>query len=403
MTRTARRVSGVVIALLLVAAVLTVVRGGNGDQHLTAYFPSTVSLYPGAQVKVLGIQIGTVDDVTVEGTKVRVDITYDAEQTLPADAHAVIVPPSLLGDRFIQLSPAYTGGAALPDAATLPTERTSIPREIDDTYRSLDQLAKALGPKGANKNGSLSKLVSATAHNLEGNGEAVNATMRDLSDAIATLEQSSPDMAKTVSNLASVTSNLAGNDDQLRTLVTTLSAVSTELNGQRADLRGAVTGLDTALEELSGFVREHRPELKRTLSGLTKTTGTVAEHRKDLAEILDIAPLAVSNLANTNQPQNWNPDAPQQVPPSNRTGATTARGNFLNDLDTQLGHTMTALCGQLPAEHQRSLSPLCGALRQAGADLGDVLMRAANPAAEDARPPADPAANLGDLLLGGQR
>lgn len=402
MTRTTRWATSVIVAMLLVVAVLTITRG-DGDKHLTAYFPTAVSLYPGAQVKVLGIQVGTVDAVAVEGTRVRVDITYDSEQTLPAGVHAVIVPPSLLGDRFVQLTPAYTGGAALPDAATLPTERTSVPLEIDDTYRSLDQLATALGPKGANKDGSLSRLVSATANNLDGNGAAVNATVRKLSGAIATLEQSSPDMAQTVSNLASVTSNLAANDNQLRTLVTTLSAVSTELNGQRTDLRSAVKGLDTALAELSGFVRKHRPELAKTIGSLAKTAGTVAKHRTDLAEILDIAPLAVSNLANTNQPQNWDPDAPQQVPPSNRTGAVTARGNFLNDLDTQLGHTMTALCGQLPAEHQRSLASLCTALRQAGADLGDVLMRAVNPAAEDGRPPADPAANLGDLLLGGQR
>lgn len=396
MSRFARPAAGLVIAALIVAAVLVVVRG-DGEKHLTTFFPTTVSLYPGAQVKVLGVRIGTVDDVAVEGTKVRVEMTYEAEQSLPADVHAVIVPPSLLGDRFIQLTPAYTRGAALPDAATLPTERTSVPLEVDDTYRSLDQLAKALGPRGANKNGALSRLVSATAHNLKGNGAAFNATMRELSDAVATLEQSSPDIAGTVTNLASATANLAGNDEGLRTLVTTLSAVSTELNGQRTGLADAVKKLDTALAELGGFIRDYRPELAKTIGGLAKTTGTIAQHRKGLAEILDIAPLAVNNLARTNQPLNWDPSAPDAVPPSARTAAITSRGNFLNDLDNQLGHTMTALCWQLPAEHQRQLAPLCAALRQAGGDLGAVLTQAAT--SDNGGPPAD----LGELMLGGLR
>lgn len=396
MTRLARPASGVVIVLLLVAAVLVIARG-NDEKRLTAYFASTVSLYPGAQVKVLGVRIGTVDGVTVDGTKVRVEMTYDAEQQLPPDVHAVIVPPSLLGDRFIQLTPAYTGGPALADAASLPTERTSIPLEVDDTYRSLDDLAKALGPKGANKSGALSRLVSATARNLKGNGKAFNATMRDLSAAVGTLEQSSPDIARTVTNLASISTNLAGKDDQLRTLVTTLAAVSTELNVQRTDLRDAVSGLDTALSELGGFLRKHRPALAKTLGSIATTTGTVAGHRKDLAEILDIAPLAVTNLAHTNQPENWDPDNPAAVPPSARTGAVTSRGNFLNDLDTQLGHTMTAACGQLPPEHQRQLAALCSALRQAGGDLGAVLTEAAT--TENSGPSAD----LGELLTGGPR
>lgn len=396
MRRFARPAAAVMVALLLTAAGLTVV-SGNGEKHLTAYFPTAVSLYPGAQVKVLGVQVGTVDDVVVDGTRVRVDMTYDGEQTLPDGVHAVVVPPSLLGDRFIQLTPAYTGGKALPSTATLPAGRTSVPLEVDDTYRSLDELAKALGPKGANADGSLSKLVSATARNLKGNGAAFNTTMRELSGAIATLQGSSPDIAKTVSNLASVTTNLASNDGELRTLVKTLASVSTELNGQRGELRAAVDGLDTALGELGTFVKKHRPELAKTIRGVTKTTRTVAKHRAGLAEILDILPLAVSNLANTNVPQNWDPDRPELVPPSARMSAITARGNFLNDLDTQLGHTMSGLCGQLPAEHQRTLAPLCTALRQTGTDLGAVLNQAA------AGETGDPAAGLAALLLGGQR
>ena len=51
----------------------------------------------------------------------RVEMEYDAKYKLPADAKAVIVTPTLVADRFVQLTPAYDGsGAAMADGADIP-------------------------------------------------------------------------------------------------------------------------------------------------------------------------------------------------------------------------------------------------------------------------------------------
>lgn len=384
------------IALALAVAAVVVVTGDDA-KRLTALFPRTVSFYPGAQVKVLGVRIGTVEEVRVEGTHARVEMSYDAARTLPADVHAVIVPPSLLGDRFVQLAPAYTGGPALPDGAVLPTARTAVPVEIDETYTGLNDLATALGPQGANRDGALADLVSALATTLEGNGETLNKTLDEMSSAVGTLAGASPDIAATVTNLAGITENLAGNDRQLRALVRVLTDVSSELNGQRSALRSAVTTLGAALDDLAGMLEHNRPALTTALLGLTKTTKTLAARRAELAETLDVLPLGVTNLYGTNFPQNWDLASPGDVPPHARTGALTARANLIDELGTQLGHTMTALCGRLPAENQRQLAPLCTALRQAGGDLGGVLARTLGGGS------GEPSRSLGELMLGGPR
>ena len=59
----------------------------------------------------------SVDTVTPSGTDVVVTMTYDASVKVPADAAAVIVSPSIVGDRFVQLTPVYTGGDVLADEA----------------------------------------------------------------------------------------------------------------------------------------------------------------------------------------------------------------------------------------------------------------------------------------------
>ena len=74
-----------------------------------------------------------------------------------------MISPSVVGDRFIQLGPAYTGGPVLPDNSRLGIDRTAVPVELDDIFKSIDNLALALGPEGANKDGALSRLVDSTA------------------------------------------------------------------------------------------------------------------------------------------------------------------------------------------------------------------------------------------------
>src|SRR3954449_10622212 len=128
-----RSLTAVVVLLLVLAGLLVFRPSGSHDRTLTAMFPRTTSLYAGAKVKVLGVAVGKVDSIKVKGTSVQVRMTYDSGVNLPRDVHALIVPPSIVGDRFVQLAPAYESGATLPDGARLGLDRTGVPVELDET------------------------------------------------------------------------------------------------------------------------------------------------------------------------------------------------------------------------------------------------------------------------------
>ena len=138
----------------------------SDQKTVTAYFPRTVSLYEGSDVRVLGVPVGTIDKVEPEGTRVKVMMNYDSEVKIPSDAEAVIISPSIVGDRYVQLTPAYTSGDVLADGTVLEESRTSVPLELDQIYSSLDQLTVALGPNGANKNGALTDLLATHGEEL---------------------------------------------------------------------------------------------------------------------------------------------------------------------------------------------------------------------------------------------
>lgn len=362
-----------VLAMLVAGLVLTF-RDSNDQKHVTVLFPSTTSLYEGAQVKVLGVRIGNVESIEVEGTHVRVEIAYDDEYALPADAHAVIVPPSVVGDRFVQLAPAYVSGPALADDAVLGLDRSSVPLELEDTYRALDQIAGDLGPNGANKDGALSGVVSAAAENLRGRGDALNTTIRELAAAISVLATSSDDIQGTTSNLADLNSTLAGSDATIRSLVANLIAVSTELNGQSDTLSDAVTRLDRTLARVATFAKENRAALKSDVDSLTSVSGVLRRHTRELEELTDLAPVGLVNLMRTYVPRNWDPTKPGQSSLEGRTGSQNLHAALLQDLDTQLSYSFALLCQSMPTEAKEQLAPFCVALEAAGGDLGRLIV-----------------------------
>ena len=259
-------------------------------------FSRAVGLFPGSDVRVLGVRVGEVETVEPRGETVRVTFEVDADVKVPAQAKAAIVAPSLVSDRYVQLLPAYTTGPVMKDGASIPRERTAVPVELDRVSQSLDDLMVALGPEGANKEGALTRVLDTGARNLQGNGQNLHDMNRGLSQAVQTFAEGRGDLFATVKNLETFTGMLATNDTQVRRLNTDLSKVSDQLDGERDDLSAALKNLAVALSEISTFVKDNRTVLTQDVHELTGLTTAVAAKRDALATALDNAPVALSNL-----------------------------------------------------------------------------------------------------------
>ena len=296
-----RRVA-VVTALALAVALTYVLWPRSESVHVTAYFPRTVGIYPGSDVRVLGVRIGEVEKITPEGDRVRVELAYDEGRKVPADAKAAIINSSVVSDRYLQLLPVYRKGPVLQSGAVIPETRTAVPVELDRIFDSLHTTADALGPKGANKDGSLSRLLGVSADNLDGQGENLNQTVEDLSQAVTTLSDGRKDLFGTVRNLQVFTAALAADDKSVRSFNTSLAEVAGQLAGEREDLADALRNLGTALGDVSDFVKNNKKSLTSNVQGLSKVTKVLVTQRAALDELLAVAPTGLSNLNNAYNP-----------------------------------------------------------------------------------------------------
>lgn len=299
-----------IIVVAAIAAAAFYLTNQGSKKHLTAEFPRALAIYEGSEVRILGVPVGKVETVDPQGDTVRVKMSYDSKYKVPADAKAAIILPAVVGDRFVQLTPVYQGGAQLEDNALLECDvsgegecRTTAPVELDELYKSLDELLVATGPQGANKNGALADVLKQTARNFGGQGAAFKQTIKDFSTLSTTLDNNKEELFGTVAQVEEFVSTLAENDSTVREFNQSLAQVSDLLADERQDLADALGNLGTAMQEVRGFVAKNRASLTRNVSKLKDVVSTVVKRRDSLEEILHVAPLALNNLGGTYNPQ----------------------------------------------------------------------------------------------------
>src|SRR5918994_277268 len=184
------------VVLCLVVAAAVSFLGGDTSKTLVAHFPRAISVYEGSDVRVLGVAVGTVTRVEPTGTDVTVTMTYDDEVRLPADARAVIIAPSVVGDRYVQLTPAY-----------------------------------------------LPAFLPATPNTLGGRAPPSRQTIKDSPRLSSTLAGNSDELFGSVEALGGFMETLAANDRTVRQFNQSLADVSTMLAGERQELVAATKKL----------------------------------------------------------------------------------------------------------------------------------------------------------------
>ncbi|HEY0641165.1 MAG TPA: MCE family protein [Pseudonocardiaceae bacterium] len=295
MTRWTRLAAiGAALALAVTAGLWWIF--ADGGTTVTAYFARAVGVHPGSDVRVLGVRVGRVDSVTPRGEHVEVVLTVDGDVPVPAATEAVVVAPSVVADRYVQLTGGATGGDPLRDGMVIPLERTAVPIELDELYASLNDLLAAVGPEGANSGGAFSELLDTGAENLDGNGRAFNESVRNFAELARTLSGSEDDLFASVAALQTFTTMLAENDRQVLGVNRQMAEISRTLAADREELAQALTGLGVALGDIQGFVRDNREALRSNVDKLAEVTQALSDRRASLAEALDVAPLGATNV-----------------------------------------------------------------------------------------------------------
>jgi virulence factor Mce-like protein len=316
MTRRRLVIAAIAVAtgVTLVAAAVSAFASGNRSITVTADFAEAPGLFVGNHVDILGIPVGAVTGIHPQRDRVVITMHLPANVPVPQGATASLMAPDVVNDRYIQLSPAYSGGPKLVDHDHIPLASTRVPVTPDEIISILDQLVQALGPNGANKNGALSDLLHNLAHSFQNTGSDYRATVVNLGQALGALASKNPSQVTDVfNNLGKLTQGMADNTTTYRAFANDLTAVSASLAADNSDIGQALASLQTVLGQLASFLQTNQTNLGSSITNLQTFANALAQQQKQLAQVYDVAPLALQNLHYAVDPTNTSGCAPGQA------------------------------------------------------------------------------------------
>ena len=294
------------ITIIALVAVLVggayVLSSRPSGRHIVAYFTSAVGIYPGDQVRVLGVPVGTIDAIEPRPSDVKITMSVLDDIKLPKEARAVMISPNLVAARFIQLTPAYSGGALLPDGGSIDLSRTAVPVEWDEVKEALTQLAVQLSPAAGQMQGPLGAAINQAADTLDGTGESFHNALRELSQAAGRLGDSRSDIFGTVKNLQVLVNALSSSNEQIVQFAGNVASVSQVLADSSRNLDNTLGTLNKALSDVRGFLHENNSTLIDTVNKLNDFSQTLSDQSDNIEQVLHVAGPGIANFYNIYDP-----------------------------------------------------------------------------------------------------
>ncbi|MGH7292899.1 MAG: MCE family protein, partial [Myxococcota bacterium] len=172
-----------IMALLTVFLFFTFGQYRTGSTNgYSAVFTDASRLKSGDTVRVAGIRVGTVTDVSLRSDrKVMVDFDADRNIKLTSGTRAEIRYLNLTGDRFMELADGPGSTRMMPPGSQIPEQRTAPALDLDLLLSGLKPVVQGLNPQDVNA------LTASLVQVFQGEGGTLDSLLSKTSSFINTL------------------------------------------------------------------------------------------------------------------------------------------------------------------------------------------------------------------------
>jgi phospholipid/cholesterol/gamma-HCH transport system substrate-binding protein len=246
--------------------------------------PRAVGLYVGDEVQVSGLAAGEVLAVEPELDRVRVTVEVH-DVALAGDATASVRLRSLIGERFVELGPAWTGeGEPLADGEVLAGDRARVPAELDEVLASPGEVVEALDGED------VARFVEALDTALDGRRDTVTTMVDQLADVGEVLSAREGELDDGLVRLQRVVGTLAERDEEMGQLLEGSAVVADALMAQEGALSAAIVGLDDLLGETADLAGRQRATLTEVFDALSRVGPVLADREEDFGRVVEELP-----------------------------------------------------------------------------------------------------------------
>ncbi len=258
---------------------------GDNPYTVSIEFPDVVDLVPESLVKVADVSVGTVSDISVDPAtwNAVVTVKVNRDVKLPANADAEVRTTSLLGEKFVELSPPAQGAAgSLADGARIPVQRAGRAAEVEEVLGALSMLLNGGGVAQI-------KTISTELNKaLVGNEPQIRSLLANLNTLVGALDDRKSEITRALDGLNRLSATLDQRRDQITNALDNLAPGLKELENQRAQLVDLLQSLDRLSGVATNVINRSRDDTLADLRSLQPTLTKLAESGQDLPNSLQI-------------------------------------------------------------------------------------------------------------------
>lgn len=287
-TSTLIKFTAFAVVMVLLTAFLFLVfnqtRTGSTNGY-SAVFNDASRLKSGDTVRIAGIRVGTVKDVSLEADrKVLVKFDTDKNIKLTTGTNAAIRYLNLVGDRYMELVDAPADSTKiLPAGGQIPVDRTAPALDLDLLLGGLKPVIQGLNPQDVNaltaslvqilqgQGGTLESLFSKSSsftNSLADNNQVIEQLIDDLRTTLDTLSKDGNDLSGSIDRLEKLVSGLSADRDPIGTAIESLNNGTTSLADLLGRARQPLAGTIDQLDKLAPILYNDQDRLDATLQRL---------------------------------------------------------------------------------------------------------------------------------------
>jgi phospholipid/cholesterol/gamma-HCH transport system substrate-binding protein len=297
-----RKLSAVIARVALFTAVclvftftLIAVFGQLRFEDRTGYhavFTNISGLKPGNFVRIAGVEVGKVGDLTLhrDGT-VTVDFAVDKGLRLTEGTKAVVRYENLIGDRYLALVEGAGPPRRLAPNATIPLARTASALDIDALIGGFRPLFRALDPDQVNAlSGELLRI-------FQGQGGTIASALAQTSTLTTTLAGRSELIGELITNLNTVLHTFAMRDRDFSDGLDKLAQLVDGLAQRKTDISNGLAYINAAAGSITDLLAQARQPIKDVVRETDRMSGQVLADREYVDNLLKTLPDVYQVLA----------------------------------------------------------------------------------------------------------
>lgn len=268
----------VLVGLLLAAFNTDKLPFLGGGTTVQADFADASGLKSNDDVRVAGVKVGSVSSVSLAGDVVRVSMNVDSGTDLGRLTSADIKIKTLLGQKYVALTPAGGGSLDKP----IPLSRTTTPLDVTEAFIGLSDRVGAIDTK------QLAKSFDVLSATFKDSPDNVKSALRGLSRLSTTVASRDQQLAALLAKARGVTGVLAARDAEVAKLIQDGDLILRTVEAQRATIHQLLVNTTALSEQLTALVGENRSALEPALQNLQATLAILKRNQDNLSQTVKL-------------------------------------------------------------------------------------------------------------------